>query len=162
MANYGVSRNIEASLIDYLNEKLEEYNWRNVNVIKGFKRAYDLDLPVIAVMVDETTHKRVGIGGNETYREVLLHIYIFAKSDGQRLDLKDFVVDIVKGSLPYYEYTIEHGKVVSKNYVCQMFVNDIIDRKAYAIDDISNLDVHDRYRHYIGLYLSIPKVEGVR
>lgn len=162
MPVYRTTRNIEASLIDFLRDKLDEYNWSGVSVIKGFKRVEKTPLPVIAIIADDTYYNRTGIGENATFREVSVRIHLFASSDGQRLDLKDFIIDVLKISAPYYEYIIENGQVVSKNYICQMFTRSITDRKLYNIENISDLDVYDRYRHFINIVFSLPMVEGVR
>jgi len=159
MANYGTTRNIEASLIDYIKIKLEEYEWRNVSVVKSFKQASESDLPVICVMVTDSFHKKTGLGERATRRDVIVHADVFAKSDGQRLDLKDFLIKILKISVPYNEYTIERGRVASKTYICEMYTKRIDDVKVNLGVDLSVLDVKDRYRHYIGLTLSLPKVE---
>ena len=159
MANYGVSRNIEASLIDYIRNKLQEYNWNNVAVVKSFKQAAKGSLPVIVIFVDNTEHLYTGIGERATRREVAVNVHIFATSDGQRLDLKDFLIRVLKLGVPYYEYTIENGIVASKNFITYMFVENMIDRKTFNIEDLSSLDLVDRYRHYIRIVFSLPIME---
>lgn len=159
MANYGVSRNIEASLIDYIRDKLVEYNWNNVSVVKSFKQASQKELPVIVVFVDNTYYNYVGIGDRSVRREVSINIHVFATSDGQRLDLKDFLIRVLKMGVPYYEYTIENGRVASKNFITNLFVEEITDRKMFNVEDLSSLDYEDRYRHYIRVLMSLPVVE---
>ncbi len=111
------------------------------------------------VFVDDTYYDYVGIGERSVRRNVAVNVHVFATSDGQRLDLKDFLVKILKMGIPYYEYTIENGRVASKNFITHLFVEEITDRKMFNVEDLSNLDYEDRYRHYIRVLMSLPVVE---
>ena len=102
--SYRISRNIEASLIDYLNDALEAGGW-SVNVEKTFARVYSISLPSICVRVSDTIHEFVEIGDTATVRSPLVFIDIFATSDGQRLDLKDFLIEKLKDTITSVSYT---------------------------------------------------------
>lgn len=159
MGQYRISRNIEASLIDYIKAELITASWNNVNVEKTFARVYDIELPTICIRLSETTHDPVELGTNSTMRTPLILIDIFAKDDGGRLDLKDFLVSILKHGCPYYEYTIANGSIQSKAQNGRIRVLRIADTEVNLGVDKSNLDVHDRYRHLLTLTTSLGRVE---
>ena len=150
MAKYRPTRNIEASLIDYIRVKLEESNWLNINVEKSFVRAYKVQLPVILVRVSTTTYTRLEIGNNSMLRNPLIFIDIFGSDEGNKLDLKDWLIETLKNGFPYYEYTIEKqedgGKVVRKDKKGYVSVRSITETEIFAGVDKSTLDEHDRFR----------------
>lgn len=159
MGQYRISRNIEASLIDYIKEELSNASWNNVTVEKSYARVYDIELPIICVRLSDTTHDKAEIGSESTRRTPLVLLDVFAKDDGGRLDLKDFLVSILKAGCPYYEYTISNGQVQSKTQNGRIRVVTIADTGVDLGVDKSNLDVHDRYRHLLTLTLSLGRLE---
>jgi hypothetical protein len=160
MGNYRISRNIEASLIQYIEEELVTANLTNVSVEKTFARVYDINLPSICVRIEDTEHNSAEIGDTTTYRIPTVLIDIFATSDGNRLDLKDFLVSVLKKGFNYYEYTIANGQIQTKTQNGRVSVITIDDTIVNLNTDKNSLDVHDRYRHLLGLTLSTGKVEN--
>lgn len=160
MGAYRQSRNIEASLIQYIEEELASALFTNVNVEKSFARVYELDLPIILVQSSDTDHKKVGIGSNATWRETAIFLDLYALNDGNRLDLKDFLVSVLKNGCPYYEYTIINGTIQSKTQNGRISISNIADNIVNLGVDKNELDVHDRYRHQLILEVSIGKVEN--
>lgn len=163
MAIYKVSRNIEATTIEFLTEILE-LTWTNINVIKGFEKAYELSTPTIAVRAENTVYDKVEIGSNSFTRTVQVFINIFASDDGMRLDLKDTLIEGLKDGCPYYEYTIKKtGRtsiIEEKTQNGRIRIQKIDDRPIdFNVEDKSKLDVHDRYRHLLTLTVSIGRVE---
>jgi len=156
---YRISRNMEASLIDYIKDELASASWNNVNVEKTFAKVYDIDLPTICVRVGDTTHEQAEVGSNSTVRAPFILIDIFAKDDGGRLDLKDFLVSILKHGCPYYDYTVVNGSIQSKVQNGRIRVTNIDDTGVDLGVDKSNLDVHDRYRHLLTLTTSLGRME---
>ncbi len=159
---YRISRNIEASIIQFLQTKLAEDGWTNINVEKTFKRVYstEVTVPVICIRVGNTEHEFVEIGTNSTLRNPLILIDIFASSDGQRLDLKDYIVSILKHGCIYYEYIIDsNGEIESKTQNGKIKVIGISDTIVDLNIDKDTLDPKDRYRHLISLNISLDKVE---
>ena len=165
MAIYRISRNIEASFVDFLTEQLA-LTWSDITVIKGFEHAYDTQnpLPVVAVRAENTIYSKVEIGSNSFTRAVQVFVNIFADSDGLRLDLKDAIVGILKNGLIYYDYTtaksgrtaIVSEKEANGRIRIQKIDDTVID---FNIEDKSKLNVHDRYRHLLTCQVSIGKVE---
>lgn len=159
MGQYRPSRAIEASIIDYIIQELIG-NWDNVAVEKSFARIYSINLPSICIRLSDTTHTNVEVGSTATYRTPLVLIDLFCENDGQRLDLKDFLVETLKGGLPYYNYTIAGGKVINKVQDGRIRVISISDTPIDLGVDKDKLDPRDRYRHILTLSVSLGKVES--
>ena len=162
---YRISRNLEASFIDFLKNTLTEspYSWSGLNVIKGFAHAYELATPTIAVRAENTVYDKVEIGSNSFTRTVQVFIDIFASDDGQRLDLKDSIIECLKSGLVYNEYTItKSGRTATSSATPngRIRIQSVDDTAInFNIDDKSKLDVHDRYRHLLTCQVSIGRVE---
>lgn len=156
---YRISRNIEASLIDYLKAQLLTDGWTNINVEKTFARVYNVEVPIICLRLSDTTHEHAEIGSNATYRIPLIFIDIFGSSDGNRLDLKDYLVSILKNNISYYEYTIVNGQVQSKNQNGSISILEIRDVPINFDTNKSDLDVRDRYRHLLQLTIDLGRLE---
>jgi len=158
MNTYNLSRNFEASIIQYLETELTS-SWSNIVVEKSFARVYDLTLPVVCIRCGVTDHVKAEIGEDATIRNAEIMIDIFATSDGQKLDIKDFIVDKIKAGIPYYEYTINNGTIQDKTLNGRMRVTDIGDAPINFDSPKDDLDKHDRYRHLLTLNISLGKVE---
>jgi len=165
MPVYRISRNLEASFIEFLETTLLEtpYSWNDLNVIKGFNRAYELPTPTIAVRAENTVYDKVEVGSNSFTRTVQIFINIFGSDDGNRLDLKDCIIEILKDGLVYNEYTItKSGRTATSSATPngRIRIHKIDDSPIdFNIDDKSKLDVRDRYRHLLVLTVSIGRVE---
>lgn len=157
MARYRESRNIEASLIEYIETQINA-SWDNINTINQFERAYDIELPVVAVRLEDTDWNPAEIGSNNKYTNETILIDIFASNDGQRMDLKDFIIDAIKDGCKYYQYTISNGEVTEKTELGRLRVLDLEDTPINFSTQKSELAVHDRYRHLINLTVSTGKV----
>ncbi len=156
---YRESRNIEASLIDYLTTELEA-NWTNIGVEKTFAEIKEIEIPSVCIRVGDTIHTKAEIGGDSTVRTVQVLIDIFASSDGQRLDIKDFIVEKIKGGCIYYDYVIVNGAVQSKTANGRIRAMLIDDSGVNFDTDKDRLDPHDRYRSLITLSVSLGRVEA--
>ena len=152
------SRNIEWSLYLFISENLTS-DWNNVKVVKGFKDAYKTTLPVIAIRLGDTNYESVEIGSDDYRREASFYIDIFAKNDGQKLDLKDYIIDLLKGGCPYYEMDTAVDNSL-KTETGRIKIKDIRDTNIkFDVDKSNIVDVHDRYRSQINFKVSIGKVE---
>lgn len=165
MPFYRPSRNLEASLIQYIQDQLEFDNWTNVTVEKSFNRAMNIPIDaakgsaVICVRASDTNRSRFEIGTDNIVRKQLMLLDVFASSDGQRLDLVDFLGCTLKCGFPYYEYEVERGVVVNKIQYGRVTVLDLTDTPVNFNIDKASLDVIDRYRHSISFSVSTGKVE---
>lgn len=160
MATYRTSRNLEASLIDFIISGLSTGGWTGITVEKSFARVYEIELPVICVRLTTTTHNHIEIGDNATNRVPLIIIDIFAKNDGQRLDLKDFLISLLKGGVPYFDYVVSGNTVSTKTPNGRIRVLSIGDNPIDLSQDKATLDEHDKYRHQLVLTVNLGKVEA--
>ena len=156
---YRISRNIEASIVEYIKAELESAGWTNVNVEKTFSKVYEIELPTICVRVGDTIHNPVELGSNSTIRDAQVLIDIFGSNDGNRLDLKDFLISIFRNGLVFNEYTIANGKIVDTVSNGRIRVLNITDIPLDFSTDKNDLDIHDRYRHLLTLTVSTGKAE---
>jgi len=165
MGVYRPSRNIEASLINFLQQALEEENWSNITVEKSFARAYSAAMSmsngaaVLCVRASDTNRTRAEIGTDNVVRSELVLIDVFATNDGQRLDLVDFILDELKSGFPYYQYETGLNSIDSKIQDGRCTIKNMEDRPVNFNTDKSSLELPDRYRHLISLTVSTGKVE---
>ena len=154
-----ISRNIEGSLAQFIEAQLIVDGWKNITVYKGFARAYNTPAPVITVRCSDSDHPPFEIGSNATVRETLVFVDIFGSNEGNKLDLKDWLVEVLKNGVDYYAYTLTAGEVSSK--VKDGKVN-IITMKDSPIDfstPKNELSINDRNRWLITLTVDIGKIE---
>jgi uncharacterized protein (DUF2344 family) len=162
MAIYRASRDIEASIIDFITDELTS-TWNNVAVVKTFQKVTTQNLPALCVRVGDTNFKKAEIGSNNLVRTANVFIDIFATSDGQRLDLADWIVDTVKEGCVYYDYTTtKSGRTTT---VTGTTANGRINVIKINVSDINfnmdrnQLDVRDRFRTLITLTITLGRVE---
>lgn len=161
MGTYRVSRNIEASFIEYIETELSATGgWSGVTVTKTFADVDGISLPVICIRCGNTGHTKAQLGDESTVREANLLIDIFAENDGQRLDLKDWLIDKVKAGIPYTEFTINNGTVSNRTINGRIRVIDIDDVPIDFDVPKNELEPPDRYRHLLTLTVSLGKVEA--
>jgi hypothetical protein len=165
MAIYRRTRNIEASVIDYIIAQLASASWTGIAVVKGFEEAYGLNLPVIAVRSESSVTNHGELGDNAEVRDYQVLINLFSTSDGQRLDLKDFIIDIMKVGCPYYKYITQKSSdgrstiIQSKTAEGRIRVLKIGDTSIKFDTEKSKLETIDRYRHLITLTVNRGKLE---
>ena len=159
MGQYRPSRNIEASIIEFIEDELQKASWTNVSVEKAFSHISPNALPAIWVHLSNTIHKKVQIGDNSTYRTALVLLEVYGTNDGIREDLKDFLVSIFKNGCPYYEYVITGGAISDQTQNGRIRVSNIDDKVINLGIDKSDLDIVDQFRHLITLTAELGKVE---
>lgn len=158
MGQYRASRNIEASFIDYLKTHLQT-DWNIDRVEKSFSRIYSIELPSVCIRTRDVVFSKIEVGSDSLVREAPILIDLFCTSDGQKLDLLDYIISKVKGGIPYYLYEIEDGQVKTKTQNGRIRVLTIDTTYINFDTDKSDLDVHDRFRALITLTISLGKVE---
>jgi len=147
---YRISRNIEASLIDWLTEKLEDGGWTGIRVEKSFAQVYKGTLPCILIEQDPEDETKLEIGSKTWLKNFFINIRIFATSDGQRLDLKDFITDLLEDDIDFYEYVITNGEVAQKTLTGRIVILKIT-RNEKELKNTENLEAVDRYRNIISV-----------
>ena len=158
MGTYRISRNIEASIIDYLTSELADASW-NVSVEKSYANV-STSKPTIVVSCQDTDHDLAETGSKSTVRTAFVILDFFCENDGQRLDLKDFVISVIKQGCPYYVKVIADGEEDSSTQDGNLTITIEGDAPINYGVDKENLEKLDRYKHRITLSVSRGKVEA--
>ena len=147
MGVYRQSRNIEASLVDFITTQLSTDGWTGIKVLKGFPQDYKGATPFIGLEVLDLNPKKLEIGSKTHIKYYTVKIRIFATSDGQRLDLADWLFDELEDDAIYYAYTIANGIVSVKTATGKIIIGEISSEK--ELQNTENLEAEDRYRHLL-------------
>ena len=164
MATYRRTRNIIASIIDYLTTQINA-SWTGVTVCKGFEEAYGLPLPAVSIRCESSTRNHGEIGDNAEVRDYQIYIDIFATDGGMREDLKDFIMDNMKVGCVYYKYVTaktingRNTTIQSKTVEGRIRVTKMTETNVKFDIDKDKVVVHDRHRHLIVLTCSRSKLE---
>jgi hypothetical protein len=148
MAIYRLSRNSEASLLDFISTELEKDGWVGINVLKGFPQEYKGKTPFIGIEALNRPIARKELGTDKIYDDVIITIRIFATSDGMRLDLSDWLISKLILGMDYYNYTIVNGVINSKVLSGRINTLKITDNRK-ELTNTENLETEDRYRQLI-------------
>lgn len=161
-AQYRVSRNLEASVIEYIDSCLDS-NWSGITVTKSFAKSYTTELPVICVRIGETSYDRAEIGSTSIVRKATLLIDIFGDSMGLTLDLKDYLISCLKDGCTFYEFTtVRSGRttvVDDQTASGRISFLDLRDRGINFDGDRDRLPKHDQNRWLITGTISLGQVE---
>ncbi len=148
MSTYRITRNIEASVVDYIVAQLTADSWSGIRVELDFSEAYKEPLGCIVINADENPDQRLEIGGNTLQKIFNLEFRIFAENHGQRKDLRDWLLLKLMAGIPYYTYIITSGVVTTKTLSGRISIGKIlINRKELANSEKQSK--FDRYRHLI-------------
>jgi hypothetical protein len=149
MSYFRQSRNVELSLLYFLENSLSA-DWPGTTVAKTFKQVYakDVSLPIVLVLLIDTTVSRREIGANTLEYVYLLTIDIFAENDGARLDMADYVVDKIKGGWIHYDHERLSGVSGLSRFPNgrDTIVEFITNARVNAGETV---DTKDKYRHTI-------------
>jgi hypothetical protein len=145
---FRVSRCVELSILDYLETELNSH-WSGVSVVKGFQQATKTALPVVSVRLTNTAANRKELGNYELSKYHTIILDIFATSDGQRLDLADFITDIIAEGIPYYTFSNVSGSKAELEKVAdgRLVVNRFIENSRVNFGD--DVEVQDKFRHIL-------------
>ncbi len=160
MGAYRITRNIEISTKDFISTNLN-IDWSNptINVYRSWGEVSGNNLPCVTVRSGTPTHNRVEVGSFSTRRETLLLIDVFAKNEGQLLDLVDYLVDKLKKSWTYKEITVTDG--VSSSVDNGLVTCLTITPTPVSLNiNKSELDKVDRHRYLISISCTTNKVES--
>jgi len=147
---YRLSRNVEASIVDFITSQLVTDGWTGIRVEKGFSQAYNGTPPCITVDVFDRPDSRRELGSNTLHNYLILDIRIFATSEGNRQDLKDWLTDEIMGGVDYYSYIITSGIVSTKTLTGRINILNIETNRKELVN-IENLSQVDKFRHLLSL-----------
>jgi hypothetical protein len=158
MVIYRLKRNILKSLKDYLQTELLEDNWSDISVEFQTKKSITLPSPKILISILDTANQKREIGSGKYLRFPNIVIRIFGTDGGNREDLSDWINEKLEENIPYYQYKLSNGQIISKELAGNMNVLKILrDEHELANTPPENLEEEDRYRHnitfscYVGL-----------
>ena len=160
MSYFGVSRNIETSLLEYVNDALSYYSIEGT-AVKSFKDSEILDTPFIVVQIGDGFHDKLELGDNSTIRTFPIIIDVYGKTKGNSLDLKDFMVEIIKDGFPYYLYMIAGGREVAKILDGMIFTTSAIRERNLNLNrDVSQLHDKEKFRLRLSVDCTLLKAEA--
>lgn len=144
---WGTERNIENSLIEFLQTQLSSYNvldldgnTKSISVRVGFTPNDTWELPVVSAYADSRTAPRLSIGSNERLNSYLIVMDIRAFDAGMQQDLVDIVIEKLNDGFPYYVYTPsgdpQNPTKVLSGYVSIEFVSNVPVRFGDSVDMI--------------------------
>ena len=150
MPAFRTSRNVEISTLQFLETQLEAA-WDNLEVVKSFNQAYDKNVnpPIVAVYLERTNDKRREIGSTALSPTYAIAIDVFATSDGQRIDLADFIVDKLKDGWVYNSYAHQSGSPQTLVATADGRISVISFDNNSPIRFGGNVEAKDRFRHSI-------------
>lgn len=146
--SYRISRNLEASIIDRITADLVTDGWTGIYVEKSSAEIYCGHLPAILVNVQEIIPELLEVGSKTHLKYFVVYIRIFAKNDGQRLDLSDWLFGKLEDDTNYYSYTVTNGVVSAKVLTGRIVITKWLDNRK-ELTNTENLEAVDRYRHLL-------------
>jgi hypothetical protein len=150
MANYRITRNIDASVIDYIEAQLTTDSWSGIRVEVDFSEAYKEPIGCIVINADDNPDTRLEVGSNQLMKTFILEFRLFCTGNGQRKDLRDWLVEKITAGIPYYEYSLSTGVETKSVLKGRISVNRIISNRKELINS-ENLSKYDKYRHIISV-----------
>lgn len=145
MPSFSTMRNVELSTIFYIETQING-SWSDIEVTKSFTSVYNKTVPVICVQLTDIGSIRLEVGSTTLYNTYGFDIDIFAKHDGQRIDLAGFILDKLKDGWVYYTHTQTAG-VLNRTSAGRIRVNTFIQNSKLTFGDI--VENPDRFRHLI-------------
>lgn len=145
---YRESRNLEASLVDFLSTSLTTAGWSGITVLKGFPQDYKGKAPFIGVESLEIRPQKLEVGSKTNIKYYTVKIRVVATNDGQRLDLSDFLFSLLEDDVDYYAYTISGGVVSVKTITGKIVITKWFNNEKEFVNT-DNLELEDKYRHLL-------------
>lgn len=154
MAYFRNTRNIELSTLKYISDNITS-DWSGVTLVKAFLDAYQQEVPVVCVRLAETASNRREIGSTAFLNRHTIIIDVFAKSDGQRLDLADYLLNLIKDNWILYDITHTSGNPEALTYTDSgkkvVLVRVTQNTK---IEFRGKVEKQDRFRHTLAFQVS--------
>jgi len=147
MSAFSVTRNMELSTLYYLETQINA-NWTGITIVKSFLSAYDKTLPVVCIRLLNTNSIRLELGSNTLQNTYMFTVDIFATSDGQRIDLADFVLNKLKPGWDYFTHSkVSGATTLDRVSAGRIRVDSFLDNS--RIDFGDEAENPDRFRHTI-------------
>jgi len=153
MSAFSQTRNVELSTLYYLETQIAA-NWTGITLVKSFSSAYDQTLPVVCVQLVGAMTDRLEIGSTTLQNYYEIAIDVFATSDGQRIDLADFILNQLKAGWIYYTHSkVSGATTLTKVAAGRITVTEFSDNSKIDLgDEVAN---PDRFRHFLRIYTRV-------
>ena len=154
MSSYRTTRNVELSTIKYIDDTVSA-NWSGITIVKTFTQLEKSNPPVICVMLDDTNYVREELGNTAFMNTYIFNIDVYAKSDGQRIDLTDYLVGILVPGWVYYTADLTSGGARTLQYtqVGRCRLDKIISNNKVNIGSFG--DAREKYRQNIAIAVTV-------
>lgn len=142
------TRNVELSTIYYIENQFAS-SWSGVTVLKTQPNYDKATFPVVSVRLlsDFSSPKEIG---STALKSVYSFVFdIFAKSDGQRLDLADFLKGIISSGWTYYVHSHASGGDGTLDRTASGRIQLVGITQNSKIVFTEEVDDADRFRHII-------------
>lgn len=146
------TRNVELSTLYYIETNLNA-DWPGITTLKTFADVYakDVNLPIVCVRLDDTATTLVEVGSTTLDNRYLIIVDLFCRSDGQRLDLADYLKDKLRLGWIHYD----HSHVSGDNTSLSRIANGRDSVTEWVTDSKINIgetvDTKDKFRHNISV-----------
>jgi len=152
--HYRQTRNVELSTLKFIEDNLT-LDWTGVNLVKTFTQLDKKASPVICVMLNETDYNRNELGSTAYRPTYVFTIDIFAKSDAQRIDLSDYIMDTLNPGWTYYEVSQSSGSNRTLVYTDagRVRIDGITDNVKVDLGEMG--DIKDKYRQSIVITVTV-------
>ena len=148
MAYYTITRNTELSTLKFLQDNLAT-DWPGVNLIKTWAQLEKVENPVVCVALTDTDYTREELGNTAFRKNYIFTIDIFATSDAMRIDLSDWLMNIINPGWTYYEVSQSSGSNRTLVYTeagrCR--IDAVYDNTQVDLGKMG--DIRDKYRQSI-------------
>ena len=152
MSYFSTSRNVELSLLKYLEDSLNT-DWPGTSTLKSFKQVYskDVNLPIVCVRLADTSSTRLEVGNTTLDNRYLLIVDLFTRSDSQRLDMSDYLLNKLKDSWVHYTFSHTSGSptTLTTSANGRDTVTDFVGNS--RLDFGETTDVKDKFRQTISI-----------
>lgn len=153
---FGQLRNVELSTIYYLETQINS-DWDGISTIKAKRNALAIDPPIVAVKVVSVFNKLKEIGSRTLDNTYNIIVDIYATSDGQKLDLAQYIESKVILDWTYYIHSQESGnpgvlaRVPSGKVAWQSFTQHT------SLDFVDTVDKPDRFRYVLAFNVRVSQ-----
>ncbi len=145
--NFGDIRNVELSTIFYIETQLSS-GWTGINVVKGYPNFPKQTLPCVAIRMNNILNPRREIGSRVTEDIYNFVIDIFATSDGQKLDIAQYLTTLITlNNWTFYTWSRGSGDTMDKSQNGKVVYLDMLQNAPVLHTD--DVDTYERFRHVL-------------
>ena len=154
MSYFNTSRNCELSVIYGVDTQVQA-NWTGITVVKSNPNFDAVALPIITARLLATNNQRKEIGSRTMDSRYNFVVDIYAKSDGQRLDLAQFLEDTILQDFTYYTHSQTSGspQTLTRTDAGKVkFIEFTQNTRIYFFEEV---EAYDRFRHVLAFDVRI-------